>query len=209
MLKLETQLSRVAEQVFSYFKKLRKVRSGSKISRLFRHFFENIKLRRVLGTNLAVAIVAVSFLPSSNLFNAEAEDSIISVKNAVLTTDREISYPLDKVVITQGFHLFHPGIDLDGVTGDEVRPIMKGVVKEIQHSRFAYGNAIIIDHGNELTSLYAHLSKITVQEGQEVDTFTKIGEVGATGHAIGDHLHLEIRDHGKPINPLSILPPAQ
>jgi murein DD-endopeptidase MepM/ murein hydrolase activator NlpD len=84
---------------------------------------------------------------------------------------------------------------------------MDGVVAEIQHSRFAYGNAVIINHDGNLTSLYAHLSKIDVKEGQSITTLTKIGEMGATGHAFGDHLHLEIRKNGLPINPFSILPP--
>jgi murein DD-endopeptidase MepM/ murein hydrolase activator NlpD len=64
----------------------------------------------------------------------------------------------------------------------------------------------LINHGSDITTLYAHLSKIFVEPNQEVTTDTVIGEMGATGHALGDHLHLEIRDTGKPINPLTVLP---
>ena len=63
----------------------------------------------------------------------------------------------------------------------------------------------MIDHGNKLSSLYAHLSKIEVEEGQEVTMDTEIGRMGATGRAFGDHLHLEVYDHGKAVNPLTIL----
>ena len=83
---------------------------------------------------------------------------------------------------------------------------MAGIVEAIDQSKYAYGNAILINHGNEITSLYAHLSKIEVGVNQEVTIETEVGKMGATGHASGDHLHLEIRDHGKPINPLSLLP---
>jgi murein DD-endopeptidase MepM/ murein hydrolase activator NlpD len=83
---------------------------------------------------------------------------------------------------------------------------MAGFVEEISYSRLAYGNAVIVNHGNKITSLYAHLSKIEVEKGQEVNIETKLGEMGATGRAWGDHLHLEIRDHGYPINPFSVLP---
>lgn len=90
--------------------------------------------------------------------------------------------------------------------GEEVRPIMPGKIEAISRESFGYGNAIIVDHGNKLTSLYAHLSRIYATEGQEVDTNTVIGLLGATGHATGPHVHLEIRDHGTPINPATVLP---
>jgi len=117
-----------------------------------------------------------------------------------------IQYPVEPVKITQGFGFFHPGIDLDGLTGDKIRPIKSGVVEAVSYSKYTYGNAIIVNHGDDLTSLYAHLSKIDVSEGDSVTTDTVIGEMGATGHASGDHLHLEIRDSGRAINPFTILP---
>ena len=83
---------------------------------------------------------------------------------------------------------------------------MDGRVFAINYSRYAYGNAILIYHGSEITSLYAHLSKINVTPNQEVTTDMVIGEMGATGRSFGDHLHLEIRDNGVPINPLTVLP---
>jgi murein DD-endopeptidase MepM/ murein hydrolase activator NlpD len=83
---------------------------------------------------------------------------------------------------------------------------MVGVIENVSYSRFAYGNAVIINHGNGITSLYAHLSIVEAEEGQEVTMDTKLGEMGATGRSFGDHLHLEVRDHGRAINPLSVLP---
>ena len=83
---------------------------------------------------------------------------------------------------------------------------MAGKVEAISRSRYAYGNAIIIDHGNQITSLYAHLSEIKVKKDEEVNLKTEIGKVGSTGHSSGAHLHLEIRDQQRPINPYVILP---
>jgi murein DD-endopeptidase MepM/ murein hydrolase activator NlpD len=188
------------------FSDLKNTRSGNKVSRYFRHVFEHKNIRKILGTNLALIMVASSFLPSHAGLDIQAEENIVNeINTPPLTTQRGIQYPVETVKITQGFTFFHPGIDLDGLSGDPIRPIMVGVVKAIQESKYAYGNAIIINHGNEITSLYAHLSKILVQEGQEVTLNTIIGKMGSSGRAFGDHLHLEVRDHERPINPLSIL----
>jgi len=198
---------KMAEPLLPKLTELRRIRSGSKVSRFFRHVFEHKRLKRLFGTNLAVAIIATSFIPQATLASSsDVEERIVSIKKIVLETQREIGFPLEKVSITQGYSFFHPGVDFDGITGDEVMPMMKGVVSEVQYSRFSYGNAVIVDHGNETTSLYAHLSKISVQVGDSVDTFTKLGEMGATGRAFGDHLHFEVRDHGRAINPMLLLP---
>ncbi|OGM75137.1 hypothetical protein A2382_04220 [Candidatus Woesebacteria bacterium RIFOXYB1_FULL_38_16] len=186
--------------------KLRRIRSGNKISRIFRQLFEHDKVKRLLGTNLAIAILVSSFIPRTSPVSAESENRVISLKEVPIETIRETALPLDKIVISQGYGLFHLGVDFDGLTGDEIRSIKKGVVVQVQKSRFAYGNAVLVRHEAGLTSLYAHLSKITVEEGQEVDTFTKLGEMGATGRASGDHLHLEVYKNGLPINPRAILP---
>jgi murein DD-endopeptidase MepM/ murein hydrolase activator NlpD len=183
-----------------------RTRSGNKISRVFRHVFENKKIQKVLGLNLAAIFLSTSLMqfPFQEI-NAVDEDFVTKAP-FVLETKKSIQYPVEKITITQGYKLFHPGLDLDGITSDPIRPVMDGTVEAINYSRFAYGNAVLINHGSDITTLYAHLSKIFVEPNQEVTTDTVIGEMGATGHALGDHLHLEIRDTGKPINPLTVLP---
>jgi len=183
------------------------IRAGNKVSRYFRHVFEHKSLRRVLGANLALMFIATSFLPvNANALEGVGDQAIISPTPVLTTTERVVQYPIDPIKITQGYKLFHPGLDLDGTTGDAVRPIKAGVVEAISRSKYNYGYAIIINHGNELTSLYAHLSKILVAEGEDVTTNTIIGKIGSTGHSTGDHLHLEVRDHERPINPYFVLP---
>lgn len=185
---------------------IKNTRSGSKFSRFFRHIFEHKNIKKILGTNLALMVIATSFIPTYAAPSADLTDSVISEEKVPLNTEKGIQYPVQKVVVTQGYRLFHPGIDFDGITGNPIKPVKAGVVEAIQYSKYAYGNAVLVDHGNKVESLYAHLSKIYVKEGQEVTKDTVIGAMGATGHASGDHLHLEIHDHGIPINPLSVLP---
>lgn len=189
---------------------LNRFRSGSIIGKLTRHIFTHEHLNKIIGANIALAALTLSMfnIPSFNSVAAgeAVPEVVIKADNLSLNTEKGVKLPVNVRKVTQGYRLFHPGLDLDGVTGDPIWPIMKGKVENIQYSRFAYGNAVIVNHGNGMTSLYAHLSKIFVKEGQDVTTDTLIGQMGSTGRSTGDHLHLEVRDHGLPINPLSVLP---
>ncbi|MFP5299556.1 MAG: M23 family metallopeptidase, partial [Actinomycetota bacterium] len=69
-----------------------------------------------------------------------------------------------------------------------------------------YGNVVVIDHGNGVATLYAHLSAITVGVGDALDTGDVLGEVGCTGRCFGDHLHFELRVNEMPIDPIPYLP---
>ncbi len=93
-----------------------------------------------------------------------------------------------------------------GNTGDTIKPIKNGIVEYKIFDSYGYGKHVIIDHGDGLKSLYAHMSEINVNVGDKVDTNTVLGLMGSTGHSTGSHLHLEVRDHGIPINPLSVIP---
>lgn len=156
--------------------------------------------------NLAVFVVASSFAPITNSAPYEKGDNESVVEApTVFKTDFGIRYPVDEVKITQGYLFYHRGIDLDGETGDLVRPIMTGKVESAGYSKFGYGNSIVINHGNGLATLYAHLSTIEVEKGDEVNAGTVIGKMGSSGRAFGDHLHLELYQEGKAINPSVVL----
>ena len=181
--------------------------NGSKISRFFRRLFEAKSVKRVVGTNLALMLVLGSFVPGEK-DQIQPEATIIPEAEVTLSTvtERTIQYPIQVGYISQGFSIFHPALDLAAPKGTEVKPIKDGVVEDISRSRVGYGNAIIIDHGSGIKSLYAHLSKIETSKGDKVTVLDTIGNVGTTGHATGPHLHLEVRRNGIPINPFAVLP---
>jgi len=101
----------------------------------------------------------------------------------------------------------HWGIDIAGNEGEGVYATDAGVVVYAGWNNYGYGNMIMIDHGNNFQSLYAHLSAINVGCGQSVGQGDVIGAIGTTGHSSGPHLHFEIRAISSFVNPWDVLPP--
>jgi len=102
-----------------------------------------------------------------------------------------------------GFEM-HPGIDIGAPMGATVTAAAGGRI--IWAKPYGgYGNAIIIDHGGETSSVYGHLSQIFVAEGQDVQRGQAIGAVGCTGRCTGPHLHFEVRVNGVAVDPTSRL----
>ena len=99
----------------------------------------------------------------------------------------------------------HLGIDLQGYSGDPVWASDGGTVTYVGYFK-TYGNLIIIDHGNNLYTYYAHLSDYAVKEGEAVSRGQVIGYVGATGTVTNYHLHFEIRKGDISVDPLVYLP---
>lgn len=95
----------------------------------------------------------------------------------------------------------HLGIDLASVRAAPV-PAAAGGVVLFAGFLGIYGNAVILDHGYGLLSIYAHLSRIEVEEGEETPKGHIVGHTGATGLAGGDHLHFGVVLQGLPITPL-------
>lgn len=96
----------------------------------------------------------------------------------------------------------HTGIDIGAKYGSSVMAADGGVIIISEYSS-SYGHYIVISHGNGMTSLYAHLSKRLVKEGEKVNQGQKIGLVGSTGNSTGPHLHYEISKNGSRVNPLT------
>lgn len=94
----------------------------------------------------------------------------------------------------------HLGFDLASIRMSEVQAANSGKVALARYFGI-YGNAVVIDHGYGLFSLYAHLSSLGVKEGESVNKGQVIGRSGQTGLAGGDHLHFSILVHGLAVNP--------
>lgn len=178
---------------------------------LARRFPTQNRVRRIAsGAILSGGLLAGFFIPQATAYtNAQtlSELSTAQFREVETTTSLGFKSPIKEgdFVISQGFSFYHPGVDLDTNGNMPVYPIAEGVVAQVNRWWISYGHHIIIDHGNNIQSLYAHLSSIEVKVGDKVGQDTLIGRVGSTGWTTGDHLHLEIYDKGRPINPLEIL----
>lgn len=131
-----------------------------------------------------------------------------------LYTTLPIGKPMAEARITSGFGARrdpfnrrwaqHSGMDF--VSKGTLAVYSTGAGK-VTHAgrRGAYGNMVIIDHGHGLTSRYAHLSRVSVREGQQITDTSLVGYQGHTGRATGSHLHYEVRMNGKALNPESFV----
>ncbi|MGZ5715044.1 MAG: M23 family metallopeptidase [Caldimonas sp.] len=129
-----------------------------------------------------------------------------------------LASPLEFSRVTSGFAMrMHPilntwkqhnGVDYGAPSGTPVRTIGDGVV-EFAGWQNGYGNVIHIKHGNELSTVYAHLSRIDVAKGAKVEQGDTIGAVGQTGWATGPHLHFEVKVDGVQQDPLLVAQSSQ
>lgn len=103
-----------------------------------------------------------------------------------------------------GEHRHHAGVDFAAPEGSEIRAARPGRVIS-SGPRGGYGNAVEIDHGDGVTTLYAHASDLLVHPGDIVEAGQAIGRVGRTGRATGAHLHFEVRHDSRPRDPTRAL----
>ena len=167
---------------------------------------------------LALPVIAVILLTqvgikvvSDKLVDQNPQTHAIQIKDpttgkVVKEINPTIVWPT-KGVITLGFgesgiyQPFHTGIDIAGNLDDPVNPAMDGKVIYAGEIFWGYGKHIIIDHGDNVTTIYAHLDKIYVYKGQKVTTTDVIGAQGQTGWATGVHLHFQFNVYRIPVNP--------
>ncbi len=122
--------------------------------------------------------------------------------------------PMKGVRITSGYgvrlhpilqgRIFHHGVDFKGLHHSPIHATADGKVRFAGWSN-SFGNVIIIDHGEDIMTIYAHLSSLKTKNGQLVKRNDIIGAQGSTGRSSGEHLHYEIRYKGKSINPIKFL----
>lgn len=104
----------------------------------------------------------------------------------------------------------HDGIDIGGtggnLDGQAADSIGGGKVIEVGYQEKGYGNYVVVDHGNGYTSLYGHLQKATVKQGDTVSAGQQVGVIGSTGSSTAPHLHLRVHKDGQSIDPRTVIP---
>ena len=141
---------------------------------------------------------------TADILAAQAKSAVVSLGESA----KGFIWPLNgRVTSPYGprWGRMHTGIDIDGVTGQQIVASKAGRV--ILASYYSgYGNAAIVDHGGGVSTLYAHMSRFEVSKGAIVDQGQTLGYVGCTGSCTGDHLHFEVRIDGDPVDPMPYLP---
>lgn len=164
--------------------------------------FEGKTIKSVLGGVISVTSLASGLVLMPIDQTVVAATPQIPVYEIPLETRKSFANVLPSYTgISQGFRYGHAGIDLTAPLGSKIYPIKDGVVKKVQYLKYDYGRAVWIDNGNDTVSLYGHMGKIFVNEGDKVTTDKPIGEVGLTGRTTGPHLHLEVTKNNSNINP--------
>jgi murein DD-endopeptidase MepM/ murein hydrolase activator NlpD len=150
----------------------------------------------------------------------EASGNQLSVLEALLF-NRELDRnampsrsPVASSYITSGFggradpfgggRQFHKGLDFDANTGDPVMAVADGVVS-YSGRRAGYGNVVEVDHGNGYVTRYAHNSRLAVRVGDLVRVGQQIARAGSTGRSTGAHVHFEVWENGRVVNPRKFL----
>ena len=175
---------------------------------------------------VAIAFAAVLLLPvvaviiltqvgintvSGKLVDQNPQTHTIQIKNpltgeVVKIISPNVVWPA-KGVITLEFgesslyQPLHTGIDIAESKGDSINPAMDGTVIYAGEIFWGFGKHIIIDNGDNIQTIYAHLDKIYVYPGEKVTTQDVIGAEGETGWTTGVHLHFQVNVYGIPVNP--------
>jgi len=106
-----------------------------------------------------------------------------------------------------GYYRMHTGIDINASHGTDIISCADGVVTSVTYNEGGYGWYIVVYHGNGVSTLYAHCSKVIASKGQQVKQGQVIAIVGSTGASTGPHIHFEVRLDGKHTNPLDYVKP--
>lgn len=147
------------------------------------------------------ALQATSSAVSSMLASLQAGQARASSFHVVRPVPGEVTSGFGtRVHPILGTTRVHTGVDMHAGSGTPVRAGAAGKVVWAGW-RGGYGNAVVIDHGNQYATLYGHLSAVWVSVGDRVDAGDHVGAVGATGMATGPHLHFEVRILGVPVDP--------
>ncbi|HEU0306595.1 MAG TPA: peptidoglycan DD-metalloendopeptidase family protein [Lysobacter sp.] len=139
----------------------------------------------------------------SMLFNRQLDMNSVPSREPIANSYITSSFGR-RVDPIQGGSQFHKGIDFEADVGDPVLAVADGVVS-YSGARSGYGNVIEIDHGNGYVTRYAHNSRLTHKVGELVRAGQEIAKAGSTGRSTGAHVHFEVWENGRYVNPRKFL----
>jgi murein DD-endopeptidase MepM/ murein hydrolase activator NlpD len=162
--------------------------------------------------------IAADSAEAMSSFNAEVENLDLALDQLGRAKKAVAKYPLanpspgSDITSTFGTRrdpllgtaAFHSGMDFRGAIGAPIKAAASGKVISAGRNG-GYGNMVEIEHGNGLTTRYAHMSRIYVSEGDEVTSGMEVGAVGSTGRSTGPHLHYEVRKDGAAVDPATFI----
>ncbi|GAA0116699.1 M23 family metallopeptidase [Clostridium senegalense] len=137
------------------------------------------------------------------------ETAIVSTKNAIgaqpIFANKSLYVPTLGVISSyfgERWGTVHKGLDIAADTGTPIKAAFSGTVK-FSGVMNGYGNVVILEHGNNLETVYAHCDTLTVKNGDKVEKGNQVATVGSTGDSTGPHLHFEVKINGSAVDPLS------
>ena len=187
--------------------------------------------QKIIKTNIAQNQEMIHKLKTNRSYYERAERDLARQSASIQAMISNIKPSSgSKIVVTSGFikpisgpitspfgyrihpifksRIFHSGIDIGGPNGGAIKASNDGRV--IFAGWYGgYGQVVILDHGvvrgQPITTLYAHMSSISVSKGQQVKRGQTVGREGSTGYSTGPHCHFEVRVNGQPRNPLNYI----
>lgn len=140
----------------------------------------------------------------------ENEIRAASSQGSGVITGGRLNYPTSSRTISAGFPSYsdgsyHSGVDFPVPSGSSIYAAADGVVTIAKNLNYSYGHYLVIDHGNGLSTLYAHNTTLLVGVGQHVTRGQVIAYSGSTGNSSGPHCHFEVRVNGTAVNPMNYL----
>lgn len=172
----------------------------------------------------AVLAMAPAPAPTDDLADAEPVAGAAAPHQAPSATEvsyetvaREVAFatPVEGYAVNSNFGMrrhpvsgkmkAHKGVDIAAPTGAPVEASAEGVVLRTGYQASGFGNFVEVRHPNGLTTVYAHLSRVEVAQGERVHQGEALGKVGSTGLSTGPHLHFEVRKDGIQMNPMRVL----
>ena len=171
------------------------------------HGFPSGPLDGTFGARTKAALLAFQRWAGIDPIAVAGPQTLAALRQPPPASPVRLSAPIDAEP-TDGFGprgtRFHTGIDYPAPMGTPVVAARDGVVSAVG-SLAGYGNVVELSHGQGVSTLYAHLSRILVEPGRRVTRGTTVGLVGRTGDATGPHLHFELRIRGAAIDPAGAL----